>query len=108
MNIKKYLWTLIRQKREGDTSPELDARIAYARAYMQGEEALSKYRERRIEEEVRKKYTHGAEVRIALDYIKAPTNTEYTKAFIDHEEYVTRCKTTVDAEIIRFRAGIGI
>lgn len=99
MTIKQYLYNLMRQAREGDRSPETREKIAYARAYIQGDEALNKYRDRRIEAEIRKKYTDGAETRIAINYFKEPANAEYLAEFEAHEAYVSECKAKVDAEL---------
>lgn len=99
MTIKQYVYNLSKQIREGDHSPETREKLAYARAYMQGVVALDKYRDRRIEADIRKKYTDGAETRIAINYFKEPTNAEYLAEFEAHEAYVSECKAAVDAEI---------
>ena len=106
MNIKQYLYTLIKQRREGDSSPELVRRIAYARAYMLGEEALDNLRDRWIEAEIAKKYSGGAENRITINYVKDPTNAKYLAEFNEHEAYAEECKAKVDAEMARLEAEV--
>ena len=98
MNIKQYLYTLIKQRREGDSSPELVRRIAYARAYMLGEEALDNLRDRWIEAEIAKKYSGGAENRITINYVKDQTNAKYLAEFNEHEAYAEECKAKIDEE----------
>lgn len=99
MTIKQYLYNLIKQRKEGDRSPELARRITYTRAYIQGEEALDKLRDRWIEAEIAKRYTDGAEKRITINYVKDPTNLKYLTEFEEHEVYAEECKATVDAEL---------
>ena len=108
MDIKKYLYTLVKQRREGDTSPELARRIAYVRAYMHGEETLSRLRDRWIEAEIAKRYTSGAESRIAFNYIKAPTDAKNFAEFEAHEVYVLKCKSNVDAEMARYKSEVAL
>ena len=100
MEIKKYMYNLRKQIREGDYSPETREKLAYARAYMQGEEAVDRLRDRWIEAEIRKKYgTDGAETRIVCNMLKDPTNAKYISEFEAHEAYVSECKAKVDVEL---------
>lgn len=98
MNIKKYLYTLVKQRSEGNTSPELARRIAYARAYMQGEEGLKRYRDRAISTEIGKTYDKDAQ--LALLFNKETEPVEYAT----YQAFRTECKAKVDAEIRLLRA----
>ena len=52
-----------------------------------------------ISRHVRKRYTLGAEVRIACNLLKDPTNPKYIAEFEEHEAYVDECQAIVDADI---------
>lgn len=97
MTIKEYMYNLRKQIREGDYSPDAREKLAYARAYMRGEEAVDRLRDRWIEAEIRKKYgTDGAETRIVCNMLKEPNNAKYLAEFEEHETYVEECKAKVD------------
>lgn len=93
MTIKQYLYNLMKQAREGDRSPETREKIAYARAYIQGDEALNKYRDRAIAREIGKTYDSDAQLAILFNKDSHPEEYEAYQVFR------AECKAKVDAEL---------
>ncbi len=100
MNIKKYLYNLIKERREGVPSPELAAKIAYARAYMQGAEALDRYRDRAISAEIGKTYDKDAQLDILFNWETEP------EEYAAYQTFRAECKAKVDAELARLAAEV--
>lgn len=98
MNIKQYIYQLRKQIREGDYSPETREKLAYARAYMQGEVALEKYRDRAVAREIGK--THNADAQLAILFNKDIHPEEYEA----YQAFRIECKAKVDAELEARRA----
>lgn len=104
MTIKQYLYNLMKQIHEHRASADAQIKLAYARAYMHGEEALNKLRDRWIEAEIAKRYTDGAEKRITLNYVKDPANPKHIAELDAHELYVENCKGKVDTKMATLKA----
>lgn len=104
MKLKKYIIMLREKILSGDATQELIEQYQFAKAYQQGEIAVSHLRQKLIEQEIAKIYTHGAEVRILADYCRYPDNIEVQDAFFAHEEYVEECKLTVDKNLSSYRS----
>lgn len=93
MTIKQYVYNLSKQIREGDRSPETREKLAYARACMQGEEGLNKYRDRAIAREIGK--TYNADAQLAILFNKDIHPDEYEA----YQVFRTECKAKVDSEL---------
>lgn len=93
MNIKQYVYNLSKQIREGERSPEAREKLAYARAYMQGEAALEKYRDSAIAREIGKTYNSDAQLAILFNKDIHPEEYEA------YQTFRTECKAKVDAEL---------
>lgn len=96
MKINKYIHTLIKQLREpteGTDRDALRARLAYARAYRQGEDALKRYRDKAIAAEIGKVRDKDAQIAIlANEHI-------YPEEYEAYQTFRVECKAKVDAEI---------
>jgi hypothetical protein len=103
MNIKTYIYNLSRQLRVGTAQEDAREKLMYARAYIQGEESLVRYRDRRIESEIRKRYSEGAETRLMCNLLKNDASHEFLTEFAEHETYVEECKAKVDAEMLAYK-----
>lgn len=103
MNINKYIHTLTMQLRESGASLDRDAlraRLAYARAYRQGKEGLTKYRDRAIEREIGKTHSEGAQIAILFNKDKHPDEYEA------YQSLRTECKARVDAKMAKLKADL--
>lgn len=101
MNINKYIHTLIKQLREpteGTDREAVRARLAYARAYRQGEDALKRYRDKAIAAEIGKVHDKDAQIAIlANEHI-------YPEEYEAYQAFRAECKAKVDADIATLRA----
>lgn len=96
MTMQKYIFNLNKQMRESKDIAErnsLQFKLAYARAYKQGTDALKRFRDRAIEREIGKTYTEGAQIAILFNKDIHPDEYEAYQIFR------AECKTKVDAEI---------
>lgn len=103
MNINKYIHTLMKQLREpSDTTnlSEVREKLAYARAYRQGEEALKRYRDRAIEREIGKTHSEGAQIAILFNKDKHPDEYEA------YQTLRTECKARVDAKMEKLKTDL--
>ena len=104
MTIRKYISSLYQQIRLPNCPDDTKRQYYFAKAYEQGEEAVSALRERLIEQEVAKRYSHGAEVRILMNFCRFPNDANIQKEFYDHEDYVQQCKIAVDNNLSSYRS----
>lgn len=104
MSIEHYITSLYRQTRLPNCPDDIKRQFDFAKAYNRGEEAVSALRERLIEQEVAKRYTHGAEVRILMNFCRFPNDANIQKEFYDHEDYVQQCKIAVDNNLSSYRS----
>lgn len=96
MNINKYIHSLIKQLREPDETTninEVRAKLAYARAYKNGDEALKRYRDRAIAAEIGK--THDKDAQFAILFNKETEPKEYEA----YQAFRAECKARVDARM---------
>ena len=93
MNIRHYIITLARQIRERTAPEDARVKIAYARAYMKGEEGLNSYRDRAIAAKIGKTYNQDAQLAILFNKDIHPDEYEAYQAFR------AECKVAVDAEM---------
>lgn len=93
MNIKTYIFRLTKQMREGNAPEDARTKLAYARAYMQGEEGLNRYRDRAIAAKISKTYNQDAQLAILFNKDTHPDEYEAYQAFR------AECKVAVDAEM---------
>ena len=93
MNIRTYIYNLHKQIREGTAPEDVRTKIVYARAYMNGEEALTRYRDRAIAAKIGKTYNQDAQLAILFNKDVHPDEYEAYQAFR------VECKAAVDAEM---------
>ena len=93
MDIITYVNNLDKQIREGNYSFGDRDRLAYARAYMQGEEGLTKYRDRAIARHISKTYNSDAQLAILFNEHREP------EEYAAYQVFRAQCKETVDAKM---------
>ena len=98
MSIRKYIFNLTNQMREGTASVDARTKLAYARAYMQGEEGLNRYRDRAIASKIAKVYNQDAQLAILFNKDTHPD--EYG----EYQMFRAECKSAVDAEMAALKA----
>ena len=97
MNVRTYIYNLHKQMREGTAPTDVRVKIAYARAYMQGEEALTRYRDRAIAAKIGRTYNQDAQLAILFNKDIHPD--EYGM----YQMFRTECKAQVDAEMQTYK-----
>lgn len=98
MNIRTYIFKLAKQMREGNAPADARVKLSYARAYMQGEAGLTRYRDRAIAAEIAKVHDRDAQLAILFNKDIHPEEYEAYQAFR------AECKNTVDASIKMLKA----
>ena len=98
MNIKAYIYNLNKQFREHTAPADARVKVSYARAYMNGEEGLERYRDRAIAAKIAKTYNQDAQLAILFNKEIHPDEYEAYQAFR------VECKAAVDAEMATLKA----
>ena len=93
MNIKAYIHNLAKQMRERTAPEDAHTKLAYARAYMQGEVGINRYRDRAIAAKIGKTYNQDAQLAILFNKDIHPDEYEAYQAFR------VECKAKVDSEM---------
>lgn len=103
MNIKKYRHEIIlqlRETRDARLRSELSDKVAFITAYINGEKAIERYRDRAIEREIGKTHSEGAQIAILFNKDKHPDEYEA------YQTLRTECKAKVDAKMAKLKADL--
>lgn len=101
MNIKKYRHELVlqlRETRDARLRNELSNKIGFISAYINGEKAIKRYRDRAISAEIGK--THDKDAQLAILFNKEAEPEEYEA----YQALRAECKARVDAKMAKLKA----